>query len=374
MSAYAGAGDAREVSRLMSSMRIDECKPSAVTLTVGPLGWTMLVRLFEQSPRREAVSWNIIISEYSAEGNVPKVVEMYERMRREEVYPTCETLTAVVAAFTQSRSLQQDVQGIQGKSSCIWSAMIWACFHHGRFLDVINVFGQMMELSLVPTTDVLQGVILSYTELGALRFGKATHGYIIRNSKTAELDSSALETSIVKLYARCGNIHLAERMLEEGVRPNPVTFLSLLSACSHSGLVSEARELFDCMRRKFGISPELGHYTCMVDVLGRSGNLQEAVQVIRDMKVMPDSRIWGALLASCRTHSDSKLADFAAQKLMELEPDNVGYHVVLSNVQAGGGKWGNVEDIRRSMVEAKMLKCPAWSCVPEMGSPLICED
>ncbi|KAK3142867.1 hypothetical protein QOZ80_4BG0352850 [Eleusine coracana subsp. coracana] len=487
MSTYARGGDAWEVSRLLSGMRIYRCEPSAVTLAVVlrvstalwdyaggrqvhcyavKSGWSGdvlvlnsilthlsrttgledAVKLFEQSRKREAVSWNIIISEYSSEGNVPKVVEIYEWMRRETVYPSSETLTAVIAALTESRSLQQGeklhclglrsglidtilaasfvdfyakcgnivssyrlFEEFKGKSSCIWSAMIWAYIHHGRFIDVINLFGRMMESSLAFTSNALQGLVISCTELGASRFGKATHGYIIRNNNVLGSGNSALETSLIKFYARCGNVYLAERcfnsifhkdivswssmieaysshgygrealvlfnqMLKEGVRPNGVTFLSLLSACSHSGLVSEARGLFDCMTRKFGISPELGHYTCMVDVLGRSGNLEEAVKVIRDMKVKPDGRIWGAVLASCRTHSNSKIAYFAAQKLMELEPDNVGYHVVLSNVQAGDGRWGSVENIRKSMVEMNMQKSPAWSCVPEIGSSLVSAD
>ncbi|KAL6606555.1 hypothetical protein ACP70R_042208 [Stipagrostis hirtigluma subsp. patula] len=480
VSAYAGAGDAREVSRLVAMMRADGCEPSAVTLAVMlractagrdvaggrqlhcyavKSGWSGdvvvlnsilthlsrstgmddAVRLFEQSPRSEAVSWNIMISEYSSEGSISKVVDMYERMRREEVCPSCDTLTSVVAVFAKGRCLRQgqklhsfavrsglidtilvaslmDFYGkcgelassvqlfeeFGGKGSCIWSAMIAAFIHHGQFLDVIHLFGRMMDSYLVPSADVLQGLVISYTELGALRLGKATHGYIIRNNHAAESKSCALETSIVKLYARCGIIHLAERcfngilhkdiiswssmietytihgngrkalelfqqMLEEGARPNGVTFLSLLSACSHSGLVSEARELFDCMTRKFSITPELGHYTCMVDILGRSGNLEQAFQVISDMTVKPDGRIWGALLASCRTHSNSKLADFAAQKLMELEPNNVGYHVVFSNVQAGVSRWGEVEDIRSYMVEMDMQKSPAWSSVSDIA-------
>ena len=108
----------------------------------------------------------------------------------------------------------------------------------------------------------------------------------------------------------------------------------------------------------------------MVDILGRSGDLDEAAQVISGMNVKPDGRIWGALLASCRTHSNVELASFAAQKLMELEPDNVGYHVVYSNVQAGSGdRWREVEHIRRSMAEMDVPKVPAWSCVADTGSP-----
>jgi len=107
----------------------------------------------------------------------------------------------------------------------------------------------------------------------------------------------------------------------------------------------------------------------MVDVLGCSGNLEEALQVIIDMNVKPDGRIWGALLASCRMHSNSKLASFAAQKLVELEPNNVGYHVVFSNVHAGGGRWAEVEDIRSSMIGMNMEKSPAWSCISHIGVP-----
>ncbi|CAL5035218.1 unnamed protein product [Urochloa decumbens] len=483
ISAYAGARDPRQVSQLVMAMRmLGGCEPSAVTLSVMlractaqrdtnggrqlhcyavKSGWagdflvlnSMLthlsqtasledaVTLFEQSPRRGMVSWNIIISEYSSEGDVSKVVDMYERMRAEEVCPSCETLTSVVSAFTKHRLLLQGkklhsfavrsglmdtilvasfvdfyaecdelpssvqlFEEFRQGSSCLWSAMLWAFVHHGMFLDAIRLFEKMVGYFCFPSADVLRGLVICYTEIGALKFGKATHGYVIRNNYAADSMSCALETSIVKLYAKCGYILLAERcfrrilhkdlvswssmieaftinghgkealtlfnqMLEEGIKPNGVTFLSLLSACSHSGLVNEARELFDFMTKTFRLAPNLGHYTCMVDVLGRSGNLEEALQVISDIKVKPDGRIWGALLASCRMHSNSKLASFAAQKLMELEPDNAGYHVVFSNVHAGGGRWAEVEGIRRSTVGMNMEKSPAWSCVSEVGVP-----
>uniref|UniRef100_A0A0E0KNN8 Pentacotripeptide-repeat region of PRORP domain-containing protein n=1 Tax=Oryza punctata TaxID=4537 RepID=A0A0E0KNN8_ORYPU len=482
VSAHAGVGDVREVSRLLSYMRMEGCEPSAVTLAVvlractakedvvgggqlhcyavkSGLSDNLLVlnsilthlcrmpalddavALFEQSPRRDAISWNIMISEYSSEGNISKVAEMYQRMRREEVCPSCQTITTIVAAFAKRKCLREgeklhsfafrsglndailvasfvdfyakcnrlasSVQLFEEFSetgSCIWSSMNWGFIYCGQFIEVIHLFGRMLNSSSVPSVDMLQGLFISYRELGALRLGKATHGYMIRNNYDAQSENSALETSIIKLYASCGDLNLAQRcfdsihqkdivawssmieayaihgygvealalfhrMLVEGVRPNGVTFLSLLSACSHSGLVSEAHELFDCMTRTFGITPELGHYTCMVDVLGRSGNLDDALQVISDMNVKPDGRIWGALLASCRTHSNSKLASYAAQKLMELEPGNVGYHVVFSNAQAGSNRWDEVESIRSSMVEMDLQKLPAWTCVSETVSP-----
>ncbi|KAF2933197.1 hypothetical protein DAI22_04g064200 [Oryza sativa Japonica Group] len=333
-----------------------------------------------------------MISEYSSEGNISKVTEMYQRMRR-EVSPSCQTLTTAVAAFAKRKCLREgeklhsfafrsgvsdailvasfvgsyakcsrlasSVQLFEEFSetdSCIWPALNWGFIYCGQFIEVINLFGRMLISSFVPSVNMLQGLVISYRELGVLRLGKATHGYMIRNSYDAQSENSALETSIVKLYASCGSINSAQRcfdsihqkdivawssmieaytihgygkealallhrMLDEGVRPNGETFLSLLSACSHSGLVSEAHEF-----------------------------------------VKPDGRIWGALLASCTTHSNSKLASYAAQKLMELEPGNVGYHVVFSNARAGSDRWDEVESIRSSMVEMDLQKLPAWTC------------
>ncbi|KAG2565377.1 hypothetical protein PVAP13_7NG020434 [Panicum virgatum] len=430
VSAYAGAWDLLEVSELMTAMRTNgDCEPSAVTLSVVlracmamrdatggrqvhcyalKSGWAgdFLVlnsmsthlsqtssledaaMLFEQSPRRDMIS-----------------------MRAEEVCPSCETLTSVVAAFAEHRFLLQGkklhsfavrsglmdtvlvASFVDFYAKCgelmssvhyLWSAMLWAFIHHGMFLDAIHLFERMMNSFCFPSADVLRRIVICYTEIGAFKFGKAAHGYIIRNNYAAESKSCALETSIVRLYAKCGYILLAKRcftkilhkdivtwssMIEAFTIHGLVTFLSLLSACSHSGLVSEARELFDCMTKTFRLAPDLGHYTCMVDVLGCSGNLEEALQVIIDMNVKPDGRIWGALLTSCRMHSNSKLAAFAAQKLVELEPDNVGYHVVFSNVHAGGGRWAEVEDIRSSMIGMNMEKSPAWSCVSHIGVP-----
>ncbi|KAG8083462.1 hypothetical protein GUJ93_ZPchr0015g6651 [Zizania palustris] len=482
ISAHVGTGDSREVYRLLSEMRLEGCEPSAVTLAVvlractakqdiaggrqlhsyavkgglcdNPLVLNSILThfiritglgdapaLFEQSRGRDEVSWNIVISEYSSKGNVSKVVDLFQRMGREEVCPNCQTLTAVIAAFAKCKCLSQGeklhsfairsglsdatlvaafvdfyakcgrlfssvqlFEESRERGSCIWSAMTGGFIYHGRFIDVIHLIGRMLNSPFLPHVDVMHGLVISYRELDALRLGRATHGYIIRNYCDAQSKNSALGTSIAKLYASCGTINLAERcfnsiypkdivawssmieayaihghgmealtlfhrMLEEGASPNGVTFLSLLSACSHSGLVSEARELFDCMTGIFGITPELGHYTCLVDVLGRSGNLDEALQVIDEMNVEPDGRIWGVLLASCRTHSNSKLASFAAQKLMQLEPGNVGYHVVFSNAQAGGSRWDEVESIRSSMVEMDMQKLPAWTCLAETSSP-----
>ena len=156
-------------------------------------------------------------------------------------------------------------------------------------------------------------------------------------------------------------------MLKERIKPNSVTFLSLLSACSHSGLVREGCEVYNSMKWIFGIQPNLDHYTCMVDLLGRYGKLKEALAIIVKMVIFPDGRIWGALLAACRVHGDIKFGEYTAQRLLELEPDNVGYHTLLINVQAGVGRWDEVEEVRRVMNEKDLKKKPGWSCFEAKG-------
>ncbi|KAM1321449.1 hypothetical protein ACFX13_014712 [Malus domestica] len=162
-------------------------------------------------------------------------------------------------------------------------------------------------------------------------------------------------------------LKLFDLMIREGVRPNSVTFISLLSACSHSGLVTEGCDAFCSMKWKFGIEPDLDHYTSIVDLLGRSGKLKEALAVIMKMMTFPDSRIWGALLSGCRIYSLRDVGEYAAQRLLELEPDNAGYYTLLSNTQASVGQWDGVEETRRVMSEMDLKKMPGWSWIEAEG-------
>ncbi|RYR26189.1 hypothetical protein Ahy_B02g060366 [Arachis hypogaea] len=155
--------------------------------------------------------------------------------------------------------------------------------------------------------------------------------------------------------------------MNEQVQPNPVTFLSLLSACSHSGLVTEGCNIFYSMKWGFGIEPGLDHHTCMVDLLGRNGMLNEALAIILKMIVLPDSRIWGALLSASRVYGNRRFGEYAAERLLELEPHNAGYYTLLSNIKASVGSWNEVEELRRMMSEKDLKKKPGWSCIEVNG-------
>ncbi|KAK0597710.1 hypothetical protein LWI29_027899 [Acer saccharum] len=272
---------------------------------------------------------------------------------------------------------------------------------NGHFNEAIELFRQMEAAGLEPDAVILRSLVDAYSNLGVLQWGKVIHGYVIRKFLYKD-DNTLLETSILNMYIRCGNIssarecfnrmlvrdivtwtsmiegyaihglgyealNLFDQMVENGISPNSVTFLSLLSACSHSGLVNEGCEIFYSMKWRFGIEANLEHYTCMVDLLGRSGKLKEALIIIVKLVLYPDSRIWGALLAASRIYGDRKLGEYAAQRVMELEPDNAGYYTLLCNIQASAGQWIEVEEVRRAMNEKNLKTKPAWSCIQEKG-------
>lgn len=278
----------------------------------------------------------------------------------------------------------------------VWTTMLWGFIQNKQFLEAIHLFRRMQCHGFVPNADNLRALVLACIQQSTSKYGNTVHGYLIRNKHSINGDVESLETSILNMYMKRGCLLSAQRffdsiivkdivawssmmegyaihgrgsealqlfnqMRDEGAKPNSITFLSLLTACSHSGLVAEGCKVFNIMTGEYGIKPELNHYTCMVDILGRSGKVKEAVEVIDNMTIDPDARIWGALLASCRIHSDWKLATYAGQKLLELEPDNVGYHVVLSNAHAGGEKWDESEKIWKMISEKEMKKNPGKS-------------
>uniref|UniRef100_A0A7N2R7B5 Pentatricopeptide repeat-containing protein n=2 Tax=Quercus lobata TaxID=97700 RepID=A0A7N2R7B5_QUELO len=394
---------------------------------------------FSKIDRKDEVSWNILISYYAMEGDIEKLVNIFSEMRGSAAI-SIETLTLLISAFAKCRDLFQGekihcltiktgfcdeilltclldfyakcgeieisaqlYREIPNRNIVMFGAMMLGFIQNGYIKDAINLFHQMQAANFEPGAEILRSILDAYTYLGALQLGKAIHGFFIRNLSYRSMEETThMETSILNMYIRCGNISSARAcfhnilvkdlvtwttmiegfgchglglealelfglMLGERIKPNCITFLSLLSACGHSGLVREGCEVYNSMKWIYGIQPDLDHYTCMVDLLGRYGKLKEALSIIVKMVIFPDSRIWGALLAACRIYEDMKLGEYTAQRLLELEPGNIGYHTLLSNVQACVGQWDEVEEVRRVMNEKDLKKKPGWSCVEANG-------
>ncbi|ESQ27602.1 hypothetical protein EUTSA_v10018358mg [Eutrema salsugineum] len=288
-----------------------------------------------------------------------------------DMYVKCRLLDNARKLF--SRSVDRNV--------VMWTTLISGFAKCERSIEAFDMFRQMLGESILPNQCTLAALLVSCSSLGSPRHGKSVHGYMIRK----EIEMDALNfTSFIDMYARCGNIQMArkvfdvmpernviswssminafgingmfkealdcfDKMISQNLVPNSVTFVSLLSACSHSGNVKEGWKQFELMTRDYGIVPEEEHYACMVDLLGRAGEIREAKSFIDSMPVKPMTSVWGALLNACRIHKEVDLAEEIAEKFFSMEPDESSVYVLLSNIYADAGMWEMVNCVRRKM-------------------------
>lgn len=284
-----------------------------------------------------------------------------------------------------------------------WSCMINGYVSCGEYKEALALFRemQMAEVNGVrPNEFTMSSVLSACGRLGALEHGKWIHAYI---GKCGMKVGVVLGTSLIEMYAKCGIIERAKwvfdnmgphnkdvmawsamisglamyghseeclelftEMTNYGVRPNAVTFLGVLCACVHGGLVSEGKEYFRRMSEEFGITPLIQHYGCMVDLFGRAGLIQEAWNLVNSMPMDPDVPVWGALLSGSRMHGDIETCEIALRKLIELDRTNSGAYVLLSNVYAKMGRWADVRHVRDLMEARGIKKVPGCSLV-EVG-------
>ncbi|KAF5180244.1 Pentatricopeptide repeat-containing protein [Thalictrum thalictroides] len=259
----------------------------------------------------------------------------------------------------------------------------------------LEFYNRMRRNGFVPDQFTFSSVFRACATLATLEQGKQAHCVMIKSHvkdnvvvKSALMDmyfkcsspfdghlvfDKALErnvvtwTSLISGYGQNGRVEEVlecfDRMVDEGFKPNYVTFLAVLSACSYGGLVTEGRRYFCSMTQDYNIKPRLKHYAAMVDLLGRAGRLKEAYELVQSSPCEKHSVVWGALLGASRIHGDLDLVELAAKRFFELEPENSGRYVVLSNTYAANGLWKNVKAVREAMNESGVKKEPACSWI-----------
>lgn len=286
-------------------------------------------------------------------------------------------------------------EGLQGKTIVSWNAMILGYAQNGRVNEALNHFCGMQSQNIKPDSFTLVSVIPALAELSVTRQAKWMHGLVIRNC----LDKNVfVMTALVDMYAKCGAIRTARKLfdtmeerhvttwnamidgygthglgkdavelfndMQQGtIKPNDITFLCVISACSHSGLVEEGLRFFSSMKEDYGLEPAMDHYGAMVDLLGRAGQLNKAWDFIQDMPVEPGITVFGAMLGACKIHKNVELGEKAAKKLFELNPDEGGYHVLLSNIYATASMWDKMAKVRTVMEKTGLQKTPGCSLV-----------
>ncbi|KAJ4956258.1 hypothetical protein NE237_013041 [Protea cynaroides] len=283
-----------------------------------------------------------------------------------------------------------------------WTVLIAGNRNAGELDESLIAFEQMLLSGVSPNRVTMVNALSACACSGALEMGVWIHDFITKNGWEVDV---ILGTSLVDMYAKCGRIDvglsvfqsmrqknvftwnalikglaLAKsgkeavlwffRMEAEGIKPDEVTLLGVLCACSHSGLVAVGTQIFNSMvDGRYGFSPGPKHYSCMIDMFGRAGCLDEAFEFMGKMPFEPTKVMWGAFLAGCRAHGNLELSEFAGRKLVELEPENGAYYVLLSNLYAEMERWSDVERVRLLMKERGLRKDLGCSSV-ELDNPI----
>ncbi|XP_077243104.1 pentatricopeptide repeat (PPR) superfamily protein [Tasmannia lanceolata] len=326
-------------------------------------------QLFDEMPQRDIPVWNSIIAGYARGGELEEARELFELMPERNVVS--------------------------------WTSLISGYSQNGLFEEALEMFLRMgEEVGVRPNEVTVASVLPACAKLGALELGERIDAYARENGFMRNV---FVCNSLVEMYAKCGRIDRARRVFEEigrernlcswnsmimglavhgrweegleffhemlvgGIAPDDITFVGVLMACTHGGLVDEGWNFFQSMEKSFSITPKLEHYGCMVDLLGRAGQLEEAYSLIINMPMKPDSVVWGALLGACSFYGHVELAERAAEFLFHLEPWNPGNYVILSNVYAFSGRWDGVAKVRMLMKGNRVKKGAGYSFIELHG-------
>ncbi|KAF8663801.1 hypothetical protein HU200_055132 [Digitaria exilis] len=275
-----------------------------------------------------------------------------------------------------------------------WTTVITAYRNRGHSFHALAAFRRMSAASVAPNRVTMVSALGACADHGAIDTGAWIHRYVQKQGW--ELDV-VLGTALVDMYGKCGRIAEGARVFSEmvernvytwnsiigalalaqdgetalqwffrmkanGVRPDAVTLTCVLSACAHAGFVDIGRKIFNLIvQGEYGFQPGIKHFGCMVDLLSRSGHLDDALRLVETMPSQPNAVIWGLLLRGCKAHGDSVLSEHVTLQLVELEPENAAHYVLLANLYAGTGRWLEAEEVLKWMKRKRLTKDAGWS-------------
>ncbi|KAE8022207.1 hypothetical protein FH972_008030 [Carpinus fangiana] len=329
-------------------------------------------QVFDEMFEKNVVSWTAMISGYTRLGEIGNAISLFEKMP------------------------DRDVPA--------WNSVISGCTQNGLFSEAISLFRRMVNLSqegqhqgIRPNQVTVVCALSACGHTGMLQLGKWIHGYVYKNRVDQD---TFISNALVDMYGKCGNLKKARRVFDmtpkksltswnsminsfalhgqsesaistfeemmqcaDGMRPDEVTFVGLLNACTHGGLVEKGISYFEMMTNGCRIEPKIEHYGCLIDLLGRAGQFEEALEVVRGMSMEPDEVVWGSLLNGCKIHGRSDLAEFTVRKLIEIDPNNGSYGIMLANLHGELGKWDEVRKVRKMLKEQNAYKTPGCSWI-----------
>ncbi|PPD87432.1 hypothetical protein ES288_D05G095500v1 [Gossypium darwinii] len=384
-------GCAEKAFQLFQEMEEEGVKPNDVTM-VGvlsacakkldlELGRWVCSYIERKGIRVDLTLSNGMLDMYTKCGSLEDAKRLFDMMEEKDIV-TWTTMLDGYAKLGEYETAKQVLDTMPRQDIAAWNALISGYEQNGKSKEALSLYHELQQSQIAkPDGITLVSALSACSQLGAMGIGECIHAYV--KEQGIKLNCH-LTTSLIDMYSKCGDIKKAldvfysvgrrdvfvwsamiaglamhgqgrdaidlfSKMQETMIKPNSVTFTNVLCACSHAGLVKEGKTFFNQMEPVYGIRPGIQHYSCMVDMLGRAGLLEEAVEFIEKMPILPSDSVWGALLGACQIHGNVELAELACRHLLELDPENNGAYVLLSNVYAKTGKWDGVSRLRKHM-------------------------
>ena len=407
---YARGGMPDEAWRVFCRMVVSEGMwPNGVTLVaaasaVGQMGLLALGRTVHRCVAGSGVGTsvnleNALVDMFGKRGCLASAKEVFEGMAAKDVY----SWTSMISAYAKCGDLESAVQLFEempSRNTVSWSCMIAAYSQANRPDEAMRMFNYMIAAGMEPIDATLVSVVSACAQLGCLDLGSWLYEtYIVTHKVRLTVN---LGNAFIDMFAKCGDVGAASRLFDDmeernsvswnsvimahashgqseealhlfqqlkgtSILPDEITYIGVLSACSHSGSVSEGQRHFKEMKVVYGIEPRAEHYACMIDLLGKVGLVEEAFEVARSMPIGADVAGWGALLNACRMHGKVEIGECAAAKLAELDPFDSGIYVLMSQIYASKSKWDQVKMLRTVMRDRGVKKNPGCSSIEVDG-------
>ncbi|KAF9604577.1 hypothetical protein IFM89_008021 [Coptis chinensis] len=355
---------------------------------------SVVQRVFDGIENPDIVSWNSLLDGYVKSGRVDECTRVFDEMPCRDTVSWTMMLVGCVNAGLLSEA-RYVFDEMPERNVVSWSAMISGYVKDGCWKEALGLFKEMQVVGVLADKVMLTSVLSACASLGALDQGCWIHSYIDKHG--IEVDAH-LSTALVDMYSKCGRVEVAldvfwrapdkkvflwnsilgglamhsrgkealtlfSEMLDGQIIPNEITFICVLAACSHSGLVDDGLRIFHSLVKESDITPTVEHYGCVVDILSRAGLLKDARQFINTMPMEANGSIWRTLLGSCKLYGDFELGMEVGRILIELEPLNDANYVLMSNIYAIGNRWDDVGTLRRIMKARGVRKSPGCSSI-----------